>query len=232
MGHLSDDVATANSPLTSVLLVQPERDDREKYQAFLRYRRFRPVVVSIAVDALRVASRADVIVTGILLPGSMDGIELVRRLKTDHRTRRIPTIVLTACVAARSSAGMGGGLRRVLGEAVSAGSAHRRNPACDERSISSTNVSVVQVTVSGCCSRPNRKEGVMKARVTSRDVPATAADGAVRAPEEATAPLADRDIAQRAYQLYLARDRRDGYDVEDWLQAEQELRLAAPAREE
>jgi hypothetical protein len=72
----------------------------------------------------------------------------------------------------------------------------------------------------------------MKARATSRDVPATAADGAVRAPEEATAPLADRDIAQRAYQLYLARDRRDGYDVEDWLQAEQALRLAAPAREE
>jgi CheY-like chemotaxis protein len=98
MGHLSDEVATANSPLTSVLLVQPERDDREMYEAFLRYRRFRPVVVSIAVDALRVASRADVIVTGILLPGSMDGIELVRRLKADHRTRRIPTIVLTVCV--------------------------------------------------------------------------------------------------------------------------------------
>lgn len=79
MGHLSDDVATANSPLTSMLLVQPERDDREMYEAFLRYRRFRPVVVSIAVNALRVASRADIIVTGILLPGSMDGIELVRR---------------------------------------------------------------------------------------------------------------------------------------------------------
>jgi hypothetical protein len=73
MGHLSDDVATGNSPLTSVLLVQPERDDREMYEAFLRYRRFRPVVVSIAVDALRVASRADVIVTGILCPGLWTG---------------------------------------------------------------------------------------------------------------------------------------------------------------
>jgi hypothetical protein len=34
--------------------------------------------------------------------------------------------------------------------------------------------------------------------------------------------LHDR-IARRAYQLYEARGRVDGYDVEDWLQAEQEL---------
>ena len=34
-------------------------------------------------------------------------------------------------------------------------------------------------------------------------------------------------IAQRAYALYLARRREDGHDVEDWLQAERELREAA-----
>jgi hypothetical protein len=33
-------------------------------------------------------------------------------------------------------------------------------------------------------------------------------------------------IAQRAYALYLARGREDGHDVEDWLQAERELREA------
>jgi len=31
-------------------------------------------------------------------------------------------------------------------------------------------------------------------------------------------------IARRAYDLYLARGRRHGHHVEDWLQAEQELR--------
>lgn len=31
------------------------------------------------------------------------------------------------------------------------------------------------------------------------------------------------DIARRAYELYLARDREDGHDVDDWLQAEREL---------
>ncbi len=31
------------------------------------------------------------------------------------------------------------------------------------------------------------------------------------------------DIERRAYELYLARGRADGYALEDWLQAEQEL---------
>ncbi len=33
----------------------------------------------------------------------------------------------------------------------------------------------------------------------------------------------DAEIARRAYDLYLARGRADGHDVEDWLQAESEL---------
>jgi Protein of unknown function (DUF2934) len=33
-------------------------------------------------------------------------------------------------------------------------------------------------------------------------------------------------IAQRAYALYRARGGQDGHDVEDWLQAERELREA------
>jgi hypothetical protein len=32
------------------------------------------------------------------------------------------------------------------------------------------------------------------------------------------------DVARRAYQLYVARGCQDGHDVEDWLQAERELR--------
>ncbi len=35
---------------------------------------------------------------------------------------------------------------------------------------------------------------------------------------------ADGDIAARAYSLYLDRGRQDGHDVDDWLQAERELR--------
>jgi hypothetical protein len=32
------------------------------------------------------------------------------------------------------------------------------------------------------------------------------------------------DIARRAYELYLARGCEDGHDVDDWVQAERELR--------
>lgn len=81
-----------------VLLVQPERDDRDMYGEFLRYQRFTPVALSMATEALRVARHAAIVVTGILLPGPMDGLEFVTRLKTDVRTRHTPAIVLTACV--------------------------------------------------------------------------------------------------------------------------------------
>ena len=35
--------------------------------------------------------------------------------------------------------------------------------------------------------------------------------------------IPDEDIARRAFELYEARGRQNGHDVEDWLQAEQEL---------
>lgn len=35
-----------------------------------------------------------------------------------------------------------------------------------------------------------------------------------------------RDIAERAYEIYSARGRIDGFDRDDWLRAERELRTA------
>jgi outer membrane protein TolC len=34
----------------------------------------------------------------------------------------------------------------------------------------------------------------------------------------------DRDIARRAYELYEERGREHGHDIDDWLQAERDLR--------
>jgi uncharacterized protein YjbJ (UPF0337 family) len=42
-----------------------------------------------------------------------------------------------------------------------------------------------------------------------------------------SANVTEYDIARRAYELYLARDCEDGHDVDDWLQAERELRRGA-----
>jgi hypothetical protein len=38
------------------------------------------------------------------------------------------------------------------------------------------------------------------------------------------------DVAKRAFELYCERGREDGYDVQDWLQAERELlTISSPA---
>lgn len=36
------------------------------------------------------------------------------------------------------------------------------------------------------------------------------------------------DIAERAYEIYVARGGADGFDREDWLQAERELKAPRP----
>ena len=49
-----------------------------------------------------------------------------------------------------------------------------------------------------------------------------------RAPKLAPTPaVTPDDVARRAHELYLSRGGRHGQDVDDWLQAEQELRTAA-----
>ena len=84
----------------SVLLVESTQDDREMYAEFLRARHFTAVEVETTDDGLRIAPSAGVIVTGIRVPGSFDGVELVRRLRHSEATRNKPLIVLTACAFA------------------------------------------------------------------------------------------------------------------------------------
>jgi Protein of unknown function (DUF2934) len=61
------------------------------------------------------------------------------------------------------------------------------------------------------------------------DLPVTtAADRAPKARVEAAA-LTEHDIARRAYDLYLARGCEPGHQLDDWLQAERELREGSRA---
>src|SRR5271170_1993547 len=78
---------TRSMPITPrpiVLLVQPRDDGLEMYAEFLRYHGLDVVGVSDAWDALNAAPAADVIVTGLLLPSSLDGVELITRLRIDR----------------------------------------------------------------------------------------------------------------------------------------------------
>jgi len=63
------------------LLVQIDEDRRGSYAEFLRCHGFLPVPVKTASQGLTVAPHADVIVTETLLPGRIDGIEFIARLK-------------------------------------------------------------------------------------------------------------------------------------------------------
>ena len=67
------------------------------YVEALRNHGLTPLAVSNARDALAVAPKADVIVTGVLLPGSTDGIGLIAQLRRNEQTRHTPIIVLTVC---------------------------------------------------------------------------------------------------------------------------------------
>ena len=78
-----------------VLLVQPERDDRDMYAEYLSHMGLTAICVQDADAALRLASRADIVVTELLLPGPCDGYALIQRLKHSAPTRRIPIVVLT-----------------------------------------------------------------------------------------------------------------------------------------
>jgi hypothetical protein len=57
---------------------------------------------------------------------------------------------------------------------------------------------------------------------TNDDAATTAADHSQRSPRRPT--VTDGDIARRAYDRYVAGGREDGHDVEDWVEAERELR--------
>jgi hypothetical protein len=61
--------------------------------------------------------------------------------------------------------------------------------------------------------------------------PSAAADRSSNVLIDGTSRIAMHDVARRAYELYLARDREDGHDLDDWLQAERELLQAEVDRQ-
>jgi DUF2934 family protein len=64
------------------------------------------------------------------------------------------------------------------------------------------------------------------ARVKKDSTTAIVADRSSKSPRKRSADLRNHDIARRAYDLFLARGRKHGHDLEDWLQAERELQGA------
>jgi len=81
----------------SILVVEDNRD----LQAFLLENLAAEFRVQGAYDGEQGLSMAtselpDLIITDVMMPGGLDGMEMCRRLKTDERTSHIPVVILTA----------------------------------------------------------------------------------------------------------------------------------------
>jgi DNA-binding response OmpR family regulator len=78
----------------TVLLVEPPDDSRDMYAEYLAERGFDLRISDDADDALIQVPDVDVVVTGIYIKGTFDGLELIRQFR--QRDRQKPLIVLTA----------------------------------------------------------------------------------------------------------------------------------------
>lgn len=64
------------------------------------------------------------------------------------------------------------------------------------------------------------------AKAKTHERAATASDRAPKPPAQ-PATVTNSDVTRRAYELYLGRGCEHGHDVEDWLQAQRELRTSS-----
>lgn len=85
-----------------VLVVEDDPSDWHLYGELLWYNGFDVVHAVEGVEALRLAGERtpDLALLDLMLPGSMDGLEVCRRLRAQASTRDIPLIVLTGRSAA------------------------------------------------------------------------------------------------------------------------------------
>jgi CheY-like chemotaxis protein len=81
-----------------VLLVRADIDTRAMYADYLSAHHFDVVEAESTDEGLQMAPTADLIVTGLKVPGSMSSLELIRRLKQEMTTKDRPIIVLTGSI--------------------------------------------------------------------------------------------------------------------------------------
>ena len=92
-------VGVPTLPGASLLLVDDQVGMRSAAQRYLSERGFACRAVSSAEEALRAMATEpppDALITDILMPGGMDGLDLLRAIRTDRRLCAMPVILLSA----------------------------------------------------------------------------------------------------------------------------------------
>jgi two-component system, OmpR family, response regulator ArlR len=81
--------------MTTILLAHAGTDDRLLYAEYLRAFGFGVQEAATTDSALSQVGHCQLLITGLLVPGSFDGVELIRR--TRELDAALPIIVVTAC---------------------------------------------------------------------------------------------------------------------------------------
>ena len=87
--------ATGNPRLAIALYDEPEEKLRRVIELQLASAGFEVEKVGTAEQAIRVVDRADLVLTDLRLPG-MDGMEVLRQIREDHRTANVPVVMYSA----------------------------------------------------------------------------------------------------------------------------------------
>ena len=84
--------------MKKILIVDDQQEVRELVSVTLEIGSHEILTASNGSEALKVARSAhpDVILLDVMMPGSPDGIEVCRRLKSDESTQDIYIVILTA----------------------------------------------------------------------------------------------------------------------------------------
>lgn len=80
----------------TILLIESHDDTRDLSAACLRHDGFTVVEAATTDEGVPHVASVDAIITGIGVGGSMDGLELIRRVRQHDATARTPIIVVTA----------------------------------------------------------------------------------------------------------------------------------------
>ena len=94
--------------MATILLVHANSDDREMYAEYLRIHGLSVVEAGTTDEALTRIAECQLMITGLLVPGSIDCVQLVARTREAYPP--LPIIVLTACIiAAKREAALAAG---------------------------------------------------------------------------------------------------------------------------
>lgn len=79
-----------------ILFVHTDSDDREMYSEYLRLHGLDVTEVGTTDGALPLVEKADAVVTGLLVRGTMDSVDFIALVR--QRRAAMPIVVVTACM--------------------------------------------------------------------------------------------------------------------------------------